>query len=102
MEFIFPSFDLSLPPEEGSDQNKKMSIPDDPFLFELFRNLFERRSLFNVNDLCRCRLRGRDEEKPIENENDKKKEYQGKEKDSTSGERPHCFFSCFGRGSPGE
>jgi hypothetical protein len=96
MEFIFPSFDISLFPEEGSDQNKKMSISDDPLLLELFRNIFERHSLFDVDNLCRCHFRRRDEEKPIKNENDKKKESQGKEKDSTSVERPHCFVSCFG------
>jgi len=46
MKFIFSCLDLGFFPENRGKKNEKMSILDDPFLFEYFRNLFERRSLF--------------------------------------------------------
>ena len=51
-----------------------MSILDDSFLFEDLRNLFERRSLFNEDDLGRCGFRGGNKEKPVEDENKEEKE----------------------------
>ena len=62
-KFVFSSFDLRLFPENFSEENEKMLIPDNSFFFEQLRNPSERGPFLYEDDLGRCPLGEGNEEK---------------------------------------